>query len=96
MDRLEEAVRDGKRAAILLGDPLLKRSFEQLEHDYFTAWIATKPGQIGEREALWQAYQIVGKVRNHLEMAINDGVVADAEIQEIRKFGEKRKFLGVA
>jgi hypothetical protein len=94
-DRLEESTRRAKHAEVLLNDPLLKEAFASLERDYIEAWKATSVVQTDARERLWQALQIVGKVRDHLALLVADGKVAAKEIERIERLGERRKILGV-
>jgi hypothetical protein len=92
---LAQQVADGQRAELLLNDPLVKGAFEALERDYNAAWTQTGAKDTDARERLWQAYQIVGKVRTHMLRVMSDGQLAKAEIQEIEAMGERKKKFGV-
>ena len=67
----------GQKAQALLDNLLLKEAFETLEADYITAWKSNERSMGPEgRERLWNAVQIVGKVRAHLEKVATDGHTA--------------------
>lgn len=69
--------------------------FDKLEAEYVKAWRETAPSQERERERLWQAVQIVGKVRSHLISLANNRKVVERQIAEISKLGERRKIFGI-
>jgi len=85
---LNKAAERGARAQRLLDDDLLKEAFETLDSDYAKAWRATAARDTDARERLWQAVQIVGKVRDHLVTVVNGGKLAQREMNEIA--GRKR------
>ena len=93
-----QARSDAARAAqaeILLNDPLVSEAFASLEAEYINAWKATGARDTEARERLWQAYQIVGKVKTHLSAIVANGAVARRDLEEIEKMGERKKVLGV-
>lgn len=94
-DILRKDAARGARAETLLNDPLLVESLTKLETDYIAAWKATPVRDTEARERLWQAVQIVGKVENHLRVVADGGKMARAELDEIARLGERRKFMGV-
>ncbi len=57
------------------------------------AWEATKYNDTDGRERLWQAYQIVGKVKSHLEQAMSNGKVSQAELASLS--GQRPKIFGI-
>ena len=78
--------RDIDRAAHagrLVGDALLNESFDALEADYVAAWRATAVRDTDARERLWQAVQVVAKVRDHLAHVVAGGKLAQRELDEI-------------
>ena len=85
---LNKAMERGARAARLLDDELLKEAFETLERDYVKAWRETAARDTDARERLWQAVQVVAKVRDHLVSVVNSGKLAQREMNEIA--GRKR------
>lgn len=93
--RLAQDEARGMRAERLLADELLVGAFDRLEADYIAAWQASKYNDTDGRERLWQAVQIVGKVKAHLASVVTDGTLAKAEIAQIERMGERKKIFGV-
>ncbi len=91
-DKLEQDVANGSRAQILLNDPMLTGAFDMLRTEYLKAWETTAARDTDARERLWQAIQIVGKVRSHLQSAVSDGKLARAEVDAL---SERRKRFGI-
>ncbi len=85
----------GMRAERLLKDELLVEAFSTLEADYTAAWKKTGVRDTDGRERLWQAIQIVGKVRDHLTAVVSNGKLAATELKQIETLGERRKILGI-
>lgn len=94
-DKLSKAAARGMRAQNLLDDELLAEAFKSLESSYTAAWRATKINQVGEREKLFLAINIVGKVRDHLHSAVTSGKLAAAELREIAETAERRRLFGL-
>lgn len=85
----------GARAERLLADELLQEAFSELEAAYTQAWRDSLVRETEARERLWQAVQIVGKVKAHLEGIAQDGKIAQANLDEIERLGERKKIFGV-
>ena len=67
----------GQKADALLENALLKEAFATLEADYIDAWKSNERSMGPEgRERLWNAVQIIGKVRMHLRQVATDGHTA--------------------
>ena len=66
-------------------------AFDTLKAAYHDAWEASALRDDEGRKALWQAVQIVGKVRSHLETIVANGRLAERQIAEIvarpKRFG---------
>lgn len=60
-------------------------AFSILTENYKLAWEATQPHQKDDRERLWQAVQIVGKVEAHLQHLIDEGKISAKEIETLTK-----------
>jgi hypothetical protein len=80
------------RAQALMRDELLQEGFAQLEARYIAAWRETGVLDTVARERLWQAIQVLGKVRDHLGKIVADGRLAQREIDQL---AEKRKRFGI-
>ena len=77
---LNKAAERGARAQRLLDDDLLVEAFETLDRDYTRAWRATAARDTDARERLWQAVQVVAKVRDNLIRVVNGGKLAQREL----------------
>jgi hypothetical protein len=92
---LDADLRKGRAADRLLSDETLTGAFDSLKAEYLAAWESTKYNDTDGRERLWQAYQIVGKVRTHLANIAAGGKLAQAEIDQVARLGERKKIFGV-
>jgi hypothetical protein len=82
-DKLEAAIVRGARAAELLGNELLQETFARLETDYIAAWRQMPARDVDGRERLWQAVNIVGKVKDHLTTILSNGKLAQRELDDL-------------
>ena len=89
---LNKAAERGARAARLLEDDLLKEAFETLDRDYTKAWRETAARDTDARERLWQATQVLGKVRDHLLAVANNGKLAQRELDALQDKRTRRSF----
>ena len=89
---LNRAAERGARAQRLIEDELLAEAFATLDAEYTKAWRATAARDTDARERLWQAVQIVEKVRDHLTSAVNGGKLAQRELNDL---AGRRKYFGV-
>ena len=88
--------RDMERAAQaqqLLENDIIKEAFADLEAAYLNAWRAAQPRDTEGREKLWQAVQIIGKVKSHLQTVVANGQLASAQIE--RDYYTPRKRFGI-
>ena len=93
--KLDQAVTKGARAQALLDNELLADAFTGLEDSYTAAWRTTAIDDVGAREKLFLAINIVGKVRDHLTSVITNGKLAHAELKEIAHAAERRRRFGI-
>ena len=77
-----EATR-GARAEILLRNELLQEAFTALEARYVEEWRVTQFRDTDARERLWQAVNIVRKVKDHLGAVVANGKLAQRELSDI-------------
>ena len=80
-DKLEHAINKGQKARELIENELLQEAFAKLEADYIAAWRMTRALDKDAREKLWQAVNIIGKVRGHLGKVLADGKLAQADLR---------------
>ncbi len=94
-DKIRSDAVKGARANALLNDETLTEAFTSIEREYLDFWKATPARDTDARERLWQAVQIIGKVRTNLASMVANGQLAQAELEQITRFGERRKIFGV-
>jgi hypothetical protein len=80
------------RAEALLQDELLQEAFLRLEGRYIEEWRVSQFRDTDARERLWQAVNILGKIRDHLAKIVRDGKLAQREIDQL---AQKRKRFGI-
>ena len=90
-DKLQAATARAMRARALLEDELLIEAFDRLDAEYVKAWRETTARDDDARQRLWQAVQVIAKVRDHLRKLVNDGKLAQKEIDALAE--KKRRGL---
>lgn len=85
IDKLQEEANRAVRAKSLMDDPLLKEAFDRLDAEYVKAWRETNARDDDARQRLWQAVNLVGKVRDHLAIVLANGKLAQAQIDELNQ-----------
>jgi|ERR1043166_473744 hypothetical protein len=94
-DRLLKARTDGSRAQSLLNDELLQDAFKGLKQAYSEKLLTTSIEQSAARETLYQAHRLVGEVENHLRHILDNGKLAEAELNRLIALREPKKRFGV-
>lgn len=89
-DKTRQAIRHGDEASALVQNERLKDSFAYLRKLYTDELLNSKPDDEFKREKLYLAFNVLGKVEQHLHATISNGTVAKAELAEMIK-KEKRK-----
>jgi hypothetical protein len=80
------------RAEALLENDLLQEAFGRLEQRYVEEWRVSQFRDTDARERLWQAVNILGKVKDHLAKIVRDGKLTQREIDQL---AERRKRFGI-
>jgi predicted metal-dependent hydrolase len=80
------------RAQALLSNDLLQEAFVRLEERYLEEWRVTQFRDTDARERLWQAINILRKVKDHLAQVVAAGGLAQREIDQL---AQKRKRFGL-
>jgi hypothetical protein len=80
------------RAQALMADELLQEAFVRLEHRYIEEWRVSQFRDTDARERLWQAVNVLRKVKDQLGKIVSDGKLAQREIDELT---QKRKRFGI-
>ena len=81
MNKIEEQIRKGKRAQILLQDPILKTAFEDLLETYKQEIFNTNFADDEKRRSLWMAYNMLDKIRGHLQTIMESGKLAQKDLE---------------
>lgn len=93
--KLHQDAARASRAKLLLENELLIESFKALEDTYTAAWRNTTIDDVTGREKLFLAINVVGKVREHLNSVITNGVLAKRELDQIANLAERKKRFGI-
>lgn len=84
----------GQHAKIAIENEAIRNAFESLNALYLNAWRGTHIEDTSGRERLFQAVNLIDKVRDHLAILISGGKLADVQIREIvaeRDAGRKKR-----
>jgi hypothetical protein len=81
---LRRTIAAAERARALIEDPLLVSAFDRLRDQFLHAWLNTAADDIAKRERLWHHIQALAEVRAELNTTLNDGVMAQAQLTELR------------
>jgi len=73
----------GREAEELLDNPMLAEAFDKIEAAYMDEWRQSKLPDLEERERLWLAIQVLGEVKRHLRVVVENGVIAKRDIDRI-------------
>jgi len=92
---LQKQVNRGVQAKLLLENSLLTEAFASLESEYANALFMTKLEDQPAREKFYLAFNVVGKVRNHLTMMVQNGHVAATELKSLTADAERKKKFGI-
>jgi hypothetical protein len=79
-------------AEALLQNDILQEAFARLEDRYIEEWRVSQFRDTDARERLWQAVNVLRKVKDHLAKLVADGKLAQREIEQLT---EKRKRFGI-
>jgi hypothetical protein len=83
------------KAQQLVDNELLQEAFAGLEAAYIEAWRTTGVMATNEREKLFIAINVVGKVKQHLATILSDGKLAAKELENLTKEAERKKRFGI-
>jgi hypothetical protein len=90
--KLAAAMARAARAQALIEDELLQEAFAALETRYVEEWRASQFRDTDARERLWQAVNVLRKVKDHLSRMLADGRLAQREIDAL---AQRRKRFGI-
>lgn len=90
-DKLLSARIDAGRAKALLEDEMLKAAFEGIKRAYTEKLFNTTEDQEDVRERLYWAVRIAGEVQRDLQSFLDNGKLADAELNRLISIGQRKK-----
>lgn len=93
--KLQKDASRGARAESLLKNELLIEAFAALEKDYTDALFLTKPQDQIAREKLYLAVNVTRKVKDHLNSMVQNGKLAQKQLNDIASETERKKLLGI-
>ena len=70
---------------MLLNDPLLKQAFEDLLETYKEQIFNTNFADDEKRRSLWMAYNMLEKIRGHLQTLMESGNLAQKDLELLNK-----------
>jgi hypothetical protein len=75
-----------------LENPIFKESIEKLKDLYTQSLFNTGAKEQDTREKLWLAYNVVGKVEDHIKEILDTGKLATKQLEDFRKQEKSKKF----
>ena len=90
--KLQKELSQANKAKQLFENPLLKESFDKLKKIYSDSLFNTGAKEETTREKLWLAYNIVGKVEQHLLEILDTGKLASKQLEDFRTNIRNKKF----
>ena len=70
---------------MLLNDPLLKQAFEDLLETYKNEIFNTNFADDEKRRSLWMAFNMLEKIRGHLQSIMESGKLAQKDLELLNK-----------
>jgi len=89
---LNQEVSRSHKAKQILENPIFKESLEELKKLYTTSLFNTGAKEQDTREKLWLAYNVVGKVEQHIQQVLDTGKLATKQLEDFRKEEKSKKF----
>lgn len=79
-----QALEKAQRANSILRSEIFNEAFSTLEREYLEAWKITHINDDKGRERLWQAINLLGKVKGHFLKLADGGKLASKDLAEIK------------
>ena len=70
---------------MLLNDPLLKQAFEDLLETYRQEIFHTSFADDEKRRSLWMAYNMLDKIRGHIQTVMESGKLTQKDLEFLNK-----------
>lgn len=86
---LSKQISEGAKAQQLLNEPLMKEAFDYLADRYKSEIFNTSYSDHEQRQVLWMAYNMIDKIKGHLESVMENGKLASAELEQLNGLTKK-------
>ena len=90
--KLQQEVSKSNKARQLLDNPLFKEALDELKKLYAESLFNTGAKETETREKLWLAYNVVGKVEQHIKEILDTGKLAKKQLEDFRNSIKNSKF----
>jgi len=91
--RREQELSRSSQVKQLLENKLFQEALDTLKKIYSEALLEKTGAKEGDtREKLWIAYNVVGKVEQHLKSILETGKLAEKQLEIFRKQSQEQKF----
>ena len=81
---LTKQISQGTKAQLILDEPLMKEAISYLKTRYKEEIFNTSYKDHEQRQVLWMAYNMVEKIKGHLESVMNEGKLASKELDQLQ------------
>ena len=81
---LTKQLSQGTKAQLILDEPLMKEAISYLKTRYKEEIFNTSYKDHEQRQVLWMAYNMVDKIKGHLESVMNEGKLASKELDQLQ------------
>lgn len=90
-DRLQSRVYDGNRAREVLENEAFDGAFTAIEQELTEAWKNSPARDEAGRQKIWEYLTLLKKVRTHLEATLQDGKVAELDLNHRRSLAQRAR-----
>jgi hypothetical protein len=87
--RLQQRIYDGNRAKEVLENEVFQGAFLAIELEMTETWKKSPARDAEGREKIWQYLMLLQKVKTHLEATMQDGKVADLDLEHRRTVAQR-------
>lgn len=82
-DKIQRQINEMNYAAQLINNEFLWKQFDYLTNEYIERWKVMPAKDTDGRERLWQAVNVVGLVKQHLQTVFDAGKLAKQDLDRM-------------
>lgn len=82
-DKIQRQINEMNYAAQLINNEFLWKQFDYLTNEYIERWKVMPAKDTDGRERLWQAINVVGLVKQHLQTVFDAGKLAKQDLDRM-------------